>query len=94
MTNYANEVIFVLTPNGDELVYVTARNDYRTEKTLASEVPRYFGEGHIFVRNQIMESGLTKEEAEIGRRALLAYYEAMGRNTLNVKDAPMLMVNA
>jgi hypothetical protein len=74
-------------------VYITARDDYRTEKALATEVPRYFGSDFVFVRKLIVESGLTKDQAESGRRALLAYYEAMGRTILNVKDAPMLLVD-
>jgi len=93
MTNYANEVLFVLDPNNIEVVYITARDDYRTEKALATEVPRYFGSDFVFVRKLVVESGLTKDQAESGRRALLAYYEAMGRTILNVKDAPMLLVD-
>ena len=93
MTNYANEVLFVLDPNNIEVVYITARDDYRTEKALATEVPRYFGPDFVFVRKLVVESGLTKDQAESGRRALLAYYEAMGRTILNVKDAPMLLID-
>jgi hypothetical protein len=93
MEHYANEVNFVInTNNGIESVYITARSDYRSEKVLAVEIPKYFGPEFVFVRKLVIEDGLTKEEAELGRKALLAYYEAMGRNILNVKDSPMLMV--
>ncbi len=93
MSNYANESVFVLNKNTDtELVFVTARTDFRTEKTLAIEVPRYFGPEFVFIRKQVHETSLTKEQAEFGRQALLAYYEAMGRTVLNVKDAPLKLV--
>jgi hypothetical protein len=93
MTNYANEVYFVLDPNGNEKLFITARDDYRTEKALATEVPRYFGSDFVFVRKLIVASGLTKDQAESGRRTLCAYFKAMGRSILNRKDAPMLLVD-
>ena len=92
MANYATEVLFVLTPTGDEAVYITAREDYRTEKSLAIEVPRYFGEEYVFVRKLTIDSGLTKEQAEQCRRIMLTAYEQTGRVLLNVQDSPATLV--
>lgn len=92
MANYATEVLFVLTPLGDEAVYVTAREDHRNEKSLAIEVPRYFGEEYVFVRKLVIDSGLTKDQAEQCRRIILTAYEQTGRVLLNEKDVPATLV--
>lgn len=94
MSNYANQVIFVLNPNGIECVFITARADRRNEKQLVAEINQknYFGEGFSFVRQFFQEENLTQEQAELGRKTLLAYYEAMGRTVLNVKDLPLKLV--
>ena len=88
MSNYAIEVLFILDLDNVECIYVTARDDYRSEKELAVEVPRYFGAGHRFVRKIVVADGLDKDQAEQGRKDQLAVYERCGKQLLNVKDMP------
>ena len=92
MSNYANQVIFVLDPMGDECVYITARADRRSEKQLVSEAPQYFGEGFLFVRQFFQEENLTKAQAEFGRQTLITYYKSAGRTVLNVRDSELTLV--
>lgn len=93
MSNYANEAVFVLNKNTEiESVYVTARTDFRTERALAVEVPKYFGPDFVFTRKLVIKAGLTKEQAELGRKALLAYYTAMDQPILNVRDSALELV--
>jgi len=87
MLNYAVEVVFVIDPNGNECVFVTARDDNRTDKALAVEVPRYFTSAHKFVRKIVVADGLSKDQAEQGRKDQLAVYERCSKQILNVKDA-------
>ena len=83
-----------MDPKGNLKTYVTARNDRRNDKQLVSEINQnnYFGEGFSFVRQFILAENLTKEQAEFGRKTLLAYYTAMGRTVLNVRDLPLKLV--
>jgi hypothetical protein len=93
MSNYANESVFVFNKTTEiESVFVTARTDFRTEKALAIEVPRYFGPEFVFTRKQVHETGLTKEQAELGRQTLLTYYGAVNRHILNVRDSALALV--
>jgi hypothetical protein len=87
MLNYAVEVVFVIDPNGNECAFVTARDDNRTDKALAVEVPRYFSPEHKFVRKIVVADGLSKDQAEQGRKDQLAVYERCSKQILNVKDA-------
>ena len=87
MLNYAVEVVFVIDPNGNECAFVTARDDNRTDKALAVEVPRYFGGEYKFVRKIVVADSLSKDQAEQGRKDQLAVYERCSKQILNVKDA-------
>jgi hypothetical protein len=88
MLNYAVEVVFVIDPNGNECAFVTARDDNRTDKALAVEVPRYFKSSEYkFVRKIVVADGLSKDQAEQGRKDQLAVYERCSKQILNVKDA-------
>ena len=93
MSDYSLEVIFVGTPTGTKR-FATARNDNRTAERLAKEVPDYFvnvrglGDGHYFIERRFVETGLTKEKAELAVACYLSYCEAMGYETLNANFAP------
>lgn len=92
MHNYANEVLFVEDPNGNECVFITARFDYRSDKELTNEVNKncYFGgPGYKYLRKVVVLDGLTKEQADSGIATLLTYYESMGYSILNKKVKPL-----
>ena len=87
MLTYAVEVVFVIDPNGIECAFVTARDDNRTDRSLAVEVPRYFGNEYKFVRKIVVADGLSKDQAEQVRKDQLAVYDRCSKQVLNVKDA-------
>ena len=93
MSNYAVEILSIATPTGTQM-FITNRDDYRTESQLAKEVPIYFnvkrglGDGHYFVNRIYFATGLTKEQGDEGVSGLLALYSLLGVPTLNAIHAP------
>jgi hypothetical protein len=89
---YTITKITVQTPNGIA-VFVTSRQDDRSEAVLAREVPDYFGEGHFFVQKQNVFMNIPdQQQAERVRSLVLAACESAGETVLNVANKPAQIV--
>ena len=89
---YTITKITVQTPDG-LAVFVTSRQDDRSEAVLAREVPDYFGEGHYFAQKlNVFVNIPDQQQAERVRSLVLAASEAAGETILNVANKPAQMV--
>ena len=80
--------ITVQTPDG-LAVFVTNRQDDRSEAVLARKVPYYFGEGHFFVQKQNLFVNIPdQQQGERVRSLVLAACESAGETLLNVANKP------